>query len=235
MLIWYNVKEAPPLPCGETTATVQLMKMLVVDDHAVLRQGLTALLKDSGVATEVLQAADRAKGLAMLAAHSDLDAVLLDLKLPDSDGLSAITAFSQASPATPIIIVSASEEPAEVRRALDLGALGYVPKSASPETLVSAVQLVMAGGVYVPPLVLNAPPGEAARWENLTPRQREVLAAVAAGMSNKEIGQRFNLSEKTVKVHVGAIFRALDVANRTQAATAARAAGLSLPELSGPS
>lgn len=211
-------------------ATVALMKMLVVDDHAVLRQGLSALLKDSGVADEVLQAADRAEGLALLRANTDLDAVLLDLRLPDSDGLSAITAFAQASPATPIIIVSASEDPMEVRRALDLGALGYVPKSASAETLVSAVRLVMSGGIYVPPLVLNAAPGEAARWESLTPRQREVLAAVAAGLSNKEIGLRFNLSEKTVKVHVGAIFRALDVGNRTQAATAARAAGLTLPE-----
>ena len=206
------------------------MKMLVVDDHAVLRQGLTALLKDSGLAQDVLQAADRAEGLALLAANSDLDAVLLDLKLPDSEGLSAITAFARASPATPIIVVSASEDPGEARRALDMGALGYVPKSAPADTLVSAVRLVLAGGVYVPPLVLNATPGEGSRWETLTPRQREVLAAVAAGLSNKEIGLRFNLSEKTVKVHVGAIFRALDVANRTQAATAARAAGLTLPE-----
>src|SRR5471030_560737 len=102
-------------------ATVALMKMLVVDDHAVLRQGLAALLMESGVAREVLHAADRAQGLAMLAAHDDLDAVLLDLRLPDSEGLSAITAFAQASPATPIIIVSASEDPSEVRRALDLG------------------------------------------------------------------------------------------------------------------
>lgn len=207
------------------------MKMLVVDDHAVLRQGLAALLKDSGVATEVLHAADRAQGLAILAANTDLDAILLDLKLPDSEGLSAITAFAQTSPATPIIIVSASEHPAEVRRALDMGALGYVPKSATPETLISAVRLVMAGGIYVPPLVLNAPPSPDGQVETLTPRQREVLAVVAAGFSNKQISARFNLSEKTVKVHVGAIFRALGVVNRTQAATAARAAGLSLPEL----
>jgi two-component system, NarL family, nitrate/nitrite response regulator NarL len=209
------------------------MKMLIVDDHAVLRQGLAALLKDSGVAHEVLQAADRAEGLALLAAHDDLDAVLLDLKLPDSEGLSAITAFAQQSPSTPIIIVSASEDPADVRRALDLGALGYAPKSSPPETLVSAVQLVMSGGVYVPPLMLNAAPDMLGHHvETLTPRQREVLAAVAAGLSNKEIGLRFGLSEKTVKVHVGAIFRTLGVANRTQAATTARAAGLKLPSRS---
>lgn len=204
--------------------------MLVVDDHAVLRQGLAALLIDSGAAREVLHAADQAQGLALLAAHPDLDAVLLDLKLPDSEGLSAIAAFGQQAPSVPIIIVSASEEPGDVRRALELGALGYVPKSASPETLLSAVKLVMSGGVYVPPLMLNAVPATAGRISDLTPRQRDVLAAVAAGLSNKEIGLRFNLSEKTVKVHVGAIFRAMGVSNRTQAATAARAAGLSLPE-----
>jgi DNA-binding NarL/FixJ family response regulator len=92
------------------------------------------------------------------------------------------------------------------------------------------VQLVMGGGIYVPPLMLNAQPDNQGRVSDLTPRQRDVLAAVAAGLSNKEIGLRFSLSEKTVKVHVGAIFRALNVTNRTQAATAARSAGLNLRE-----
>lgn len=213
-------------------ATVGCMKMLVVDDHAILRQGLAALLLDSGTASEVLHAADQAQGLAMLAAHGDLEAVLLDLRLPDSDGLGAITAFARASPTVPIIIVSASEEAGDVRRALELGALGYVPKSASPETLLSAVRLVLSGEIYVPPLMLSAAAAAGAAvapLEPLTPRQHEVLAALARGLSNKEIGQTFGLSEKTVKVHVGAIFRALGVTNRTQAARAAHAAGLIPP------
>ncbi len=204
------------------------MKMLVVDDHAIVRQALAALLRDRGAASEVLVAGDLADGLAVARAHPDLDALLLDLKLPGADGMEAIGAFSQLRPEMPIIILSSSEDPADVRRALDLGALGYVPKSASPETLVSAVSLVLAGGVYVPTLMLNAAEAQPSP-QNLTPRQAEVLAAVVAGHSNKEIGRRFGLSEKTVKVHVTAIFRALGVTSRTQAAAAAQAAGLTLP------
>jgi two-component system nitrate/nitrite response regulator NarL len=210
-------------------AQAALMKMLVVDDHAILRQGLAALLLDGGVADQVVHAASQAEGLAMLAAHDDLDAVLLDLRLPDSEGLGAITAFARAAPTVPIIIVSASEEPADVRLALDLGALGYVPKSADPETLLSAVRLVLGGDVYVPPLMLNAE-ASAPRVERLTPRQREILAAVAGGLSNREIGRKFELSEKTVKTHLSAVFRALGVANRTQAARAAHAAGMVIPQ-----
>lgn len=201
------------------------MKMLVVDDHAVLRQGLAALLIDSGAAREVLHAADQAQGLALLAAHPDLDAVLLDLKLPDSEGLGAITAFGQQSPSVPIIIVSASEEPGDVRRALELGALGYVPKSASPDTLLSAIRLVLSGAIYVPPLMLEAGEDHAsAKASALTPRQTEILAAIAGGGSNRDIGQMFGLSEKTVKAHVSAIFRTLGVSSRTQAAAAAQEA-----------
>ena len=199
--------------------------MLLVDDHAVLRQGLAALLVDSGAASEVLHAADQAQGLALLAAHPDLDAVLLDLRLPDAEGLSAITAFSQRAPAAPIIIVSASEDPGDVRRALELGALGYVPKSATPETLLSAIRLVLSGAVYIPPLVLEAGEDHAsAKASALTPRQTEILAAIAGGGSNRGIGQMFGLSEKTVKAHISAIFRTLGVSSRTQAAAAAQAA-----------
>jgi DNA-binding NarL/FixJ family response regulator len=212
------------------------MKMLAVDDHAVLRQGLAALLTGAGAADEVVHAASLREGLTLAAAHGDLDAVLLDLQLPDAGGVASVAAFAALDPTLPIIVVSASEDPADVRRALDAGALGYVPKSASPETLVSAVKLVMAGGMYVPPLMLKpealASGAAGANGEGvgaLTPRQREVLGALAAGLSNKEIGRRFDLSEKTVKVHVGAILKALGVANRTQAARAALSAGLTLP------
>jgi DNA-binding NarL/FixJ family response regulator len=172
----------------------------------------------------------------MVAAHPDLDAVLLDLNLAGGDGMNAIAAFAQTNPTLPIIILSASEDPADVRRALDRGALGYVPKSASPETLISAVQLVLAGGIYVPTLMLDAEAETQAapKLDVLTPRQTEVLAALAGGLSNRELGQRFDLSEKTVKAHVSAIFRALGVVNRTQAARAAQAAGIIRPPGSGP-
>jgi DNA-binding NarL/FixJ family response regulator len=140
--------------------------------------------------------------------------------LPGEDGLAAIPAFGQLRPEAPVIILSSSEDPADVRRALELGALGYVPKSAHAEALKTAIEMVLAGEVYTPQF------GEAPTGGPLTPRQREVLAALAAGLSNKAIGRRFGLSDKTVKVHVGAILRALGVANRTQAAQAAHRLGI---------
>jgi len=205
------------------------MKVLVVDDHSIVRQGLAALLRQEGPETDVVHAGDQREGLAMVEAHPDLDAVLLDLNLPGGNGMSAITEFGRRRPTLPIIILSSSEDPTDVRQALNLGALGYVPKSASSETLLSAVRLVLSGSIYVPPLVLNRAPSYDARGGDvaaLTGRQLEVLRALADGLTNKEIGLKHGLSEKTVKAHVGAIFRALNVVNRTQAAKAARSANL---------
>lgn len=205
--------------------TLAAMKLLVVDDHVLVRQGLAALLDGRGAASEVIQAGDVPEALAAVQANPDLEAVLLDLNLPGVGGMGAIGEIGRLRPDLPVLILSSSEDPEDVRRALDLGALGYVPKSASPETLISAVQMVLAGEIYVPPLLANAPPPPPGIAE-LTPRQREILVAVARGLSNKDIAVQFGLSEKTVKVHVGAIFRALAVFNRTQAANAAMAAGL---------
>lgn len=210
------------------------MKLLVVDDHVLVRQGLAALLDGRGAASEVIQAGDVAEALAAVQANPDLEAVLLDLNLPGLGGMGAIGEIGRLRPDLPVVILSSSEDPEDVRRALDLGALGYVPKSASPETLISAVQMVLGGEVYVPPLLANAPPPPPGIAE-LTPRQREILVAVARGLSNKDIAVRFGLSEKTVKVHVGAIFRTLAVFNRTQAAGAAMAAGLIPPQPAPPS
>ncbi len=132
-----------------------------------------------------------------------------------------------------MIVLSSSEDADDVRRALAAGALGYVPKSAPPRTLLSALQLVLAGDVYVPPLLLGTPPlsarGVSAAADGqarLTERQVDVLRLVCRGASNKEIARELALSDKTVKAHVTAIFRALGVVNRTQAATAAQASGL---------
>jgi len=210
------------------------MKLLIVDDHAILREGLAAMLRQAGPDTEVLQAGDGAEGLRMADAHLDLDAVFLDLQMPGVDGMAAVPEFGRRRPELPVIVLSSSEDPQDVRRALALGALGYVPKSAPPQTLLSALQLVLSGNIYVPPLMLNAAtPGTrssgangAADRASLTERQREVLRLLSDGLSNKEIGRALGLSDKTVKAHVTAIFRTLDVVNRTQAASAARSGGL---------
>ena len=206
------------------------MKLLVVDDHPLLREGLSALLKQSEPDSIILEAADAAEALALAAKMPDLDLAILDLQMPGVNGLKALAAFGREHPQLPVLILSSSENPADAREALRCGALGYVPKSANPQTLLTAIRLVLDGEVYVPPLVLagaaappSAPvPARAA----LTARQVEILRQLDAGDSNLAIAHKFGLSEKTVKAHITAIFRNLNVTSRTQAVNAGRAAGL---------
>ena len=197
------------------------MKVLIIDDHPVVRAGLAALLNSSDPHLRILQAPGCSAGLELAEQHPDLGLVFMDLRLPGEDGVSAIAEFRGRRPSLPLIVISSSESPDDVRAALAAGALGYVPKSAAPQTLFGAMKLVLSGEIYVPPFVLDAPPtGPAAR---LTARQRDVLALLSEGATNKAIARRLALSEKTVKIHVSAILRELGVANRTQAVHAARA------------
>ena len=192
------------------------------------------MLRRVGPDTEVLQASESAEGLRMAETHADLDAVFLDLEMPGSGGMSAIPEFGKRRPELPVIVLSSSEDPRDVRRALALGALGYIPKSSPPRVLLSALQLVLSGTIYVPPLMLrpaaatprSAGTDPARPGASLTERQLEVLRLLGKGLSNKEIGRDLGLSEKTVKAHVTAIFKTLNVVNRTQAASAAREADL---------
>jgi two-component system, NarL family, nitrate/nitrite response regulator NarL len=211
------------------------MKYLIVDDHAVLRNGLKALLRQAETDPLVVEASDGAEGLRLAGLHRDLDAVFLDLEMPGIGGMSAIGEFGRQYPELPVIVLSSSEDPRDVRRALAAGALGYVPKSASSETLLAAVQFVLQGNVYVPPLMLKESLPSAADIKTasapeatarLTDRQLDVLRQLERGLSNKEIALALNLSEKTVKVHITSIFRIFNVVNRTQAAMFARKTGL---------
>jgi two-component system nitrate/nitrite response regulator NarL len=211
------------------------MKLLVIDDHPVVRQGLCALLEQSLQETVVLWAGSSEEGLALAEVNADLDAAFLDLMMPGLGGMTAIKIFGEKYPALPVIVLSSSEDPDDVRRALAFGALGYVPKSAGPQTILSALRLVLAGEIYVPPLVLlsatataeiTPPRGGATAIDELTARQKEVLMLLARGLQNKEIGEMLGLADKTVKTHVTAIFRTLRVINRTQAASLAREANI---------
>jgi DNA-binding NarL/FixJ family response regulator len=203
------------------------MKLLIIDDHPVVREGLAALLRPAEPGVEILQASSRAEGLSLAVANPDLDLVFMDLKMPGEGGASAIADFGRRCPQLPLIVISSSESPADVREAFGAGALGYVPKSAAPHTVLGAMKLVLAGEVYVPPLMLVQAPSAAA--SRLTDRQLTVLGLICDGESNKQIARRLDLSEKTVKAHVTAILRELGVANRTQAARAAGDAGLIPP------
>ena len=200
-----------------------MVKFLIVDDHSILRAGISVLLKQENPDTVIFEASDGTQALALADAHPDLDAVLLDLQMPGGDGQSVLEEFGRRFPGLPVVILTSTEDPEEVRRALSGGALGYVPKSASSATLIGALKLVLQGDVYVPPLMLNerpsAPPAvpSAETLPRLTQRQSEVLRLVQSGISNKLIARELGLSEKTVKVHITSILKALNVTNRTAA------------------
>ncbi len=214
---------------------IRSMRILIVDDHPIYRKGLMTLLDQTEPDGALLQAKDAAEAMVIIAEHDDLDVVILDLLMPGMDGLRAITEFGRIRPELPVIILSSSENSADVRLALANGALGYVPKSAAEHTLLSAIRVVLNGDVYVPPFVMvetasarSRPLKSAAQPERpvLTDRQIEVLRRISAGQPNKVIAAELDLSEKTVKSHITAIFRALNVVNRSQAAVAGREAGL---------
>jgi two-component system nitrate/nitrite response regulator NarL len=204
------------------------MKLLVVDDHPLVRAGVASALQSLAGADPVLQAGDGVEALALLAQHPDVAAVLLDLRMTGMAGLALLIQLKRLHPDMPALVLSSSEDPDDVRRVLKAGARGYCPKSANPSTVIAALQLVLSGEIYVPPFMAMAAELEAAPSEpsGLTPRQHEVLQALCSGKSNKEIARVLGMQEKTVKGHVSAIFRCLNVVHRLQAIEAARASGL---------
>lgn len=201
------------------------IKLLIIDDHSMVRDGLAALLAQPSYEATVLVAQSAKEGMELVRANSDIDVVLLDIAMPDIDGIAALQEFGRACPDLPIILLSASEDPADVRRGLAAGAMGYVPKSSSAETLMSAIRLVLAGEIYVPPIMLRdtaQPASEGQKPVALTERQTEVLRLLDRGLSNKEIGRELRVSERTVKAHITAIFKSLRVSNRAEAVEYAR-------------
>lgn len=201
------------------------MKILIVDDHAIVREGVAALLLQTCPEAEILQAHDGPAMARQLSDNPNITLVLLDLKLPDADGHALLEELTRGYPELPVVMLSSSEAAADVRRAFVLGARGYVSKSSASGTLRAAIDLVMAGERYIPPFVMAYADPASAR-PLLTKRQTEVVQCIAAEMSNRDIAQRLGLSEKTVKAHISLIFKELKVINRAQAARAAHAAAI---------
>jgi len=207
------------------------MKILVVDDHVLIREALRGLFRDLRPEAIVLEAADAARAVALLAEQPDIALILLDLSLPDRDGLGLLAELRARHPGIAVVVLSGFADRANVMRALDLGALGFIPKSAGREVMTSALSLVFSGGVYIPPEILASNSATAAKPQlpasdfGLTGRQADVLALMMQGKSNKAICRRLDLAEATVKNHVTAILKVLGVSNRTEAVLAASARG----------
>ena len=218
------------------------MQILIVDDHALIREALRGVLAELVPDAALSEAGSASGALRRLEGDAPVDLVVLDLGLPDRDGLDVLAGLRERWPTLAVVVLSASEDRRVMARALELGALGFVPKSASREVMRCAFALVLAGGVYVPPETLAprapappafpsasppaSPPGEprgAADRLGLTERQGAVLALMRRGMSNKAICRRLDIAEATVKNHVTAILRALGASNRTEAVVAAAA------------
>ena len=216
------------------------LKVLVIDDHPLVQEGVSAALESLADDVTVMAARDAEQGLATAAENPDLDLVLLDLALPGMSGFNLIGKLHERLPSLPVVVLSALEEPENVRHAINAGAMGFVPKSAATRVLLEVLQQVLEGNVTVPlalqssgPPVSHALPGatgEPSASEPdvalLTLRQLEVLSRVCQGKTNKQIATELGLSEKTVKAHVTAIFKVLGVVNRTQAVLVARRVGM---------
>ena len=215
------------------------LKLLVVDDHPLFREGISSALKASGKDFDIIQAADAREGIELAEGSGDFDAVLLDVALPGMNGFVAIREFRLRCPLLPVVIISALDNASNARRALSVGAAGFIPKSTPTPQVIKALHEVLAGGVYLPPTLGDSmaaadvanpaflqSPSAPAEAGALTVRQIEVLGFLCQGKGNKEIASDFGLSEKTVKTHLSAIFKVLRVVNRTQAVLAARRMGL---------
>jgi DNA-binding NarL/FixJ family response regulator len=217
------------------------LKVLVIDDHPLVQEGVSAALESLADDVTVMAARDAEQGLGLAAEHPDLDLVLLDLALPGMSGFNLIGKLHERLPSLPVVVLSALEEPENVRHAINAGAMGFVPKSAATRVLIEVLQQVLEGNVTVPlalqssgPPVSHALPGAGGDAGSiaepdvalLTLRQLEVLSRVCQGKTNKQIATELGLSEKTVKAHVTAIFKVLGVVNRTQAVLVARRVGM---------
>jgi DNA-binding NarL/FixJ family response regulator len=224
------------------------MKILVVDDHALIREALHGVLKKLTREAVLFEASNYAQMTELIASHPDIALILLDLNLPDRDGFSILAELREQHPAVSVVVLSAFQDRANVVKALDLGAMGFIPKSARNEVMLSALQLVFAGGIYIPPEILarehlshpalSLSGGGRALVSpadlGLTDRQLDVLALMMQGKNNKAICRMLNLAEPTVKNHVTAILKALKVTNRTEAVVAVNELGWKLPAVPNP-
>jgi DNA-binding NarL/FixJ family response regulator len=210
------------------------MKILLVDDHALFRDGMHYVLRKLDEQVEILDAGNFPDALNAARDNPDLDLVLLDLHLPGSEGAPSVKLFHTSYPNVPVVVVSGTDQRDDIERVMNSGAMGFVSKMSSGQDMLHALRLVLDGGVYLPPQLLQHAliqvREDKRSWRTnefgLTVRQMEVLQQLASGLSNKDIGLSIGLAEGTVKIHVAAIFQALRVNKRMDAVQAAQRIGL---------
>lgn len=214
------------------------MKILLIDHHALFREGLRCVLRQlPGGVSEIFEAGSFSDGLKLAGQHSGLDLALLELKSPGSGGAISVRLFRQLHPHIPLVVVSGEEDGHVINSVLSYGASGFVCKSSTGATLLSALNLALSGSIYVPVQFLRQPGvagNKSSRDDNrrsnneygLTARQMDILKYLTAGFSNKEIARETDLAEGTVKAHVAAVCQTLCVKSRMEAIRVAKQLGL---------
>lgn len=222
------------------------LTILVVDDHPLAREAVTRLVADLDPEATVLEADSLAAACQVLETDTQIALAVVEVALPGVHGLEALARLREARPGLPMLVLTSSDATAAARTAVDAGARGYISKRSPTALLIEAIRLVLVGGIYIPPEALNRAvasrldPDRSAEIDapghrtsdghpSLTPRQRDVLALLLQGQPNKQICRTLDLAEGTVKTHTAAIYRALNVTNRTQAAYAVSRLRLRLP------
>ena len=205
------------------------MKVLIADDHALFRDALGKLIENLDTSATVVQAANYLQTLKILNAESHFDLIIADLEMYDSPSWEkGIDELKQSAGDAKLVVISAVENPRNIRNALEKGASGYISKRSESKILLNALKLIVEGGTYIPPILLNkgSPIYEKHASRTLTSRQNQVLGLVAQGLSNKQIAYEMGVSEATVKLHINALLRSVGANNRTQAVITAQKMGI---------
>jgi len=207
------------------------VNILLVDDHPLFLGGISAILQRLEDGVNILTSGSCEEALELIGQNKNIDLILLDLNLPGISGADGIKEIRRLLPATPLAVLSAAEERDKIMRVIEEGANGFIPKSSSADIIINAVRLIMSGGVFLPMAILDSVNTKSERnnkgqQHNLTPRQLDVLKLLSEGQPNKVIANQLGMAENTVRIHVSAILKALDVSNRTEAGAVARRLGL---------
>ena len=191
------------------------MKILLVDDHILFREGLCYVLEKLTNNTAIVEANNVDQAIRQLKEHNDIDLILLDLNMPGDNGFILLDHCRNAYSSIASVVLSASKNPNDIQHALKAGAMGFIPKDSTSEVMLTALRMVMAGELYIPPLI-----NDTKVFMPLTPRQKQVMVMIGQGLSNKGIALKLGITEATIKMHITEIFKRLGVQNRTEAALA---------------